>query len=341
MTCRSGKKRMEGLLEVGKEILYLTQEDVKNIGLSDGEILSLTEKALAGHGEKRTEMPAKIGLHPLKDTLMHAMPAYLPDHSACGIKWASCFPDNRERFGLPQTSGLLVYNDPESGWPLAVMDAVWITEKRTPAVTCVAAKHLALTEATTFGMIGCGVQGRAHVGMIERVLAGLETIYVYDVFEEAARKLVLDLQPAVKARIVTAGSIEEVVRSSQVVASATAITAQPRPRIRDSWVRRGQTILMCDMHSLYEDATMKRADKYLVDSIEEHELFVGYGYYPDGLPEIYAETGEVAAGLKKGRENPDELIVCNNVGMAVEDMMVAKALFDRALSSGAGRKLPL
>ncbi len=82
---------MEGHLEVGKEILYLTQGDVKNIGLSDGDILSLTEKALAAHGEKRTEMPAKIGLHPLKDTLMHAMPAYLPDHSACGIKRASLF----------------------------------------------------------------------------------------------------------------------------------------------------------------------------------------------------------------------------------------------------------
>ena len=341
MPGESERKLVEEHLEIGKEILYLTREEAKNIGLSDGQILALTEKALAAHGNKRTEMPAKIGLHPLKDTLMHAMPAYLPDHFACGIKWASCFPANRERFGLTQTSGLLIYNDPESGWPLAVMDAVWITEKRTPAVTSVAAKHLAPAEAATFGMIGCGVQGRAHVGMIERVLADLETVYVYDVFEEAALDLARDLQPIVKARIVKAGSIEEVVRSSQVVASATAITAQPRPRIRDSWVRRGQTILMCDMHSLYEDATMKRADKYLVDSIEEHELFVGYGYYPDGLPEIYAETGEVAAGLKKGRENPEELIVCNNVGMAVEDMMVAKALFDRALSTGAGTKLPL
>ena len=98
---------------------------------------------------------------------------------------------------------------------------------------------------------------------------------------------------------------------------------------------------MCDMHSLYEDATMKRADKYLVDSIEEHELFEGYGYYPDGLPTIHAETGEVAAGLRKGRENPKELIVGNNVGMAVEDMMVARTVFRKALETGVGTRLPL
>jgi len=328
-------------LNIGREFVYLTQEQVKASGLTDGDILDLTEKALVAHGKKHVEMPAKIGLHPLKDTLMHAMPAYLPDSGACGIKWASCFPANRDRFGLLQTSGLLIFNDAESGWPLAVMDAIWITEKRTPAVTCVAAKHMAPADAATFGMLGCGVQGRAHVGMIERVLTRLETIFVHDVYEPAMDRLVEELQPKVKARIVKAKSYEELVKNSRVVASATAITSKPEPKIRDGWILAGQTLLMCDMHSLYEDITMKRADKYFLDSIEEYELFEGYGYYPDGLPRICGETGEVAAGLKKGRENAGELIACNNVGMAVEDMMVARAVFVRALEAGTGTRLPL
>jgi ornithine cyclodeaminase/alanine dehydrogenase-like protein (mu-crystallin family) len=328
-------------LRIGQEFVYLTQEQVKSAGLDDGDILDLTEKALVAHGRKRAEMPAKIGLHPLKDTLMHAMPAYLPESAACGIKWASCFPANRDRFGLLQTSGLIIFNDSESGWPLAVMDAIWITEKRTPAVTCVAARHMASADTVTFGMLGCGVQGKAHVGMIERVLGHLETITVFDVYEPAMDHLVDELQPKVKARIVKAKSFEELVKSSQVVASATAITSRPEPKIRDEWVSAGQTLLMCDMHSLYEDATMKRADKYFLDSIEEHELFEGYGYYPDGLPHICGETGEVAAGLKKGRENTCELVACNNVGMAVEDMMVARTVFERALEASIGTMLAL
>jgi ornithine cyclodeaminase/alanine dehydrogenase-like protein (mu-crystallin family) len=65
------------------------------------------------------------------------------------------------------------------------------------------------------------------------------------------------------------------------------------------------------------------------------------GYFPDGLPEITCETGEVLAGLKAGRESKDELIVCSNIGMSVCDVVVAKEVLDRALENNIGRKLPL
>ena len=71
------------------------------------------------------------------------------------------------------------------------------------------------------------------------------------------------------------------------------------------------------------------ADKYIVDSIDEHELFDSMGYFPDGLPEIYCETGEVIAGLKKGRESKDQLIVNSNIGIAVADVVMAREIFNR------------
>ena len=106
-------------------------------------------------------------------------------------------------------------------------------------------------------------------------------------------------------------------------------------------MRAGQTLILVDMHTLYDDKTMKRADKYLVDSIEEHVYFESIGYYPHGLPEIYGETGEVVAGIKKGRESKDELIVDNNTGMSVEDAMVVKHIVGLALERKIGRLLPL
>ena len=83
------------------------------------------------------------------------------------------------------------------------------------------------------------------------------------------------------------------------------------------------------------------ADKYIVDSIDEHELFASMGYFPEGLPHIVCETGEIIAGLKEGRTSKDEIIVCSNIGISVFDMAVAKLIFDRALENGAGRILPL
>ncbi len=328
-------------LTIGKELLYLTQEDVRNIQITPEEILDLTEKALVAYSKKNVDMPAKIGIHPLHETFYHAMPAYAPEAFAAGIKWGSCYPENSKKYGYPQAEGLIIFNDHLSGIPIAILDCIYVTEIRTAAVTYASIKKLANTNSQTFGMIGCGVEGRQHVKNIEQVLPNLKEIYVYDIFEEAVDYLIKDLQPGLSVKIIKAESLEDLVRNSEVIASATVITEQPEPKIRDEWIEGGKTILLCDCHSLYEDKTLKRADKYLVDSIEQHELLKGYGYYPYGLPNIYAETGEVVGEIKKGRENNIELIVCNNVGMAVEDMYVVRSLFDKALTNGVGRKLPL
>lgn len=329
-------------LEIGQEWLYLSLEDCKATGLSEDEIFELTERALAAHGRKEVEMPAKIGIHPQPDSLMHAMPAYVPSEFACGMKWAANFPTNAERFpGLVPTSGLLIFNDHESGLPIALMDAYWITEVRTPSVSFVAAKYLADPAATGFGMIGCGIQGRAHVRMASHGLPALEEIVVYDVFESAMDKLIESCRPLTDASIRKAASVEDLVKSTQVLASATPIKESPEPQIRDEWVSAGQTLLLADGHSQVEDATVKRADKYVCDSEAQHRILEGYGFYPHGLPPIHAETGEVVAGIKEGRSNADELIVVNNIGMAVEDVVVARQILDRALERGIGIKLPL
>lgn len=126
----------------------------------------LTCDALVAHGTKNYEMPAKIGVHPYREVFYHAMPAYVPSKNAVGLKWIEYYPGNPEKFGLPQTTGLLIMNDVLTGRPVALMDATLITAMRTPAVTAIAAADLN-SGATTFGMYGCGVQGIEHCRFIE------------------------------------------------------------------------------------------------------------------------------------------------------------------------------
>ncbi|MEA1963928.1 MAG: ornithine cyclodeaminase family protein, partial [Candidatus Aerophobetes bacterium] len=191
----SYRERVARELKIGKEVLYLTQQECIKTGITTDEVLKFIEAALAAHGRKEVEMPAVIGIHPLQNSLFHAMPAWMPAQSVCGIKWVSSFPDNKERFHLPRTTGLLILNDSESGFPLAIMDAVWITAKRTPAVTAIGAKLLGNPGAETLGMFGCGVQGRGHVRFLPGVMPDLKRIYVFDVLEEAMDSLIRELQP--------------------------------------------------------------------------------------------------------------------------------------------------
>lgn len=72
-------------LEIGKEVLYLIREECMSMGLDTKEIISITRSAHEAHGKTETEMPAKIGIHPLKNTFFHAMPELLPGQNACGM----------------------------------------------------------------------------------------------------------------------------------------------------------------------------------------------------------------------------------------------------------------
>lgn len=334
------RERLSEKLDIGCEFLYLSRAECVEAGLGLDEVLNIVRETLIDHGRNEYEMPAKIGIHPFSEVFYHAMPAYVPGQQACGCKWIECYPQNPQKYGLPQTTSLMTMNEVMCGAPIAVMDGTWITAMRTPAVTVLAAAALH-PGARTFGMFGCGVQGREHVRFAPKVLPKLERIYAFDVHPEATRKLIADLQHEVPVEIVAGESFEQVAKTCEVLSSATLIVQEPIAAVKDEWVAAGQTLLPCDLNTFWDPATQRRADRYIVDSADEHRLFAEMGYFPGGLPTIACQTGEVLAGLAVGRRSPDELIVCSNIGMSVLDVALGKAILSRALELGLGVRLPL
>jgi ornithine cyclodeaminase/alanine dehydrogenase len=256
------------------------------------------------------------------------------------MKWIECYPNNPKKFNLPQTTGLLILNDILSGCPIAIMDSTWITAMRTPAVTVLAAAALH-PDAETFGMFGCGVQGIGHVRFAVKTLKKLKKIYIYDVVEKNMDNLIDLVQKEIDIEIIKGKAPKDLAEKCEVLSSATLIIKDTLSIVKDEWISKGQTILPCDLNTFWDPKISKRADKYIVDSIEEHELFNKMGYFPDGLPKIACETGEILAGLKQGRTAKNELIVCSNIGMSVCDVVVGREVFDMALNNNIGKRLPL
>ena len=324
----------------GKEFLYLSRGQIEAMGYTEADIKALVRRALTEHGNKMFEMPAKIGIHPIDDTFHHAMPAFVPATRASGIKWAACFPGNH-KYGLDQTSGLIIMNDVQTGWPVAVMDASWITAKRTAAVSAIAVELLARPNSSELGILGCGVQGQEHLLSIATVMHDLKVVKIMDVRPGIARQVIQKFQGDFPFEILEAGSAQALVEGSDVVVSATAILKTPRPQIRDEWIKTGALLLPVDFDSVFEWKTMKRADKFLVDSLDEMNYFMSIGYLAHGLPQLYAEIGEVVAGLKSGRQDDRETIFDMNIGMGVVDVVVAKNVLEKAIKGNMGTKLPL
>src|SRR5262245_18195438 len=138
------------------KIKLLSEKDIRAVSPELMEVVALVEQAYRLDAEGKVEVPTKIGVHPQRaNAFLHAMPAWVGDVRALGMKWVSYFPGNFDR-GLPDSTGIIILNDPDIGLPCCIMEGMYVTFIRTAACAAVAAKHLAPRPPETLGLIGCG-----------------------------------------------------------------------------------------------------------------------------------------------------------------------------------------
>ena len=295
-----------------EEILYLSRADVDAAGVAMIEVIEALETMFREKGEGRVEMPPKPGIHPREDAFLHAMPAYVPALESAGIKWVSGFPQNPAK-GLPYITGLLILNDPATGIPLAVMDATWITAKRTGAATAVAARHLARAESSTVGILACGVQGRSNLEALA-CLFPLTRVKAYDVVPEAARRYAAEMSAALGVEVEVVDRPRDAVVGMDLVVTSGPILKRPAPAIEPGWLAEGAFASPVDFDSYWQGDALRQASKLVTDDLEQMEYYRGVGYFRD-TPRPCADLGEIVAGRKPGREADDERNVCMNLGL--------------------------
>ena len=317
----------------------MSRADVEKLSVPMKEVIKAVEESFLEKAKGRTEAPPKPGIHPRKDAFIHAMPAYLPKIGSAGVKWVSGFPENPKR-GLPYISGLLVLNDPDTGFPVCVMDCTWVTAKRTGAATAVAAKYLAKEDSRTFGILGCGAQGRSNLEALSVVCKGLQEVMAYDISEESLQEYVCEMKARYSLKIVPVNSPRKAVKGCDIVVSAGPILKNPTPVIEASWFKNGAFACPLDFDSYWKPEAMHSMNKFCTDDREQLAYYETQGYFA-GLPEIYADLAEIVGGRKPGREKTNERIMSMNLGLAIEDMATAKLIYDKAKEKGTGTRLPL
>lgn len=320
------------------DFLYLSRQDVEAAGVGVREAVATAEEVLLECSTGRMENPPKPGIHPMPDAFIHAMPGYLPGLEVAGMKWVSGFSSNPAH-GLPAVLGLLVLNDVRTGQPLSVMDCSWITEIRTAAVSAVAARYLARRDASVVGLVGAGVQGRAHALCLPVALPRLRVLRVFDTDSRALQAFQAELGGSVPFEIQAVPSVRAALEGADVVITATGKLSQPIFRL--DWTPEGALIL--PVHSGgWEKRAPFRVEKFVVDCWEQfRHAQEGSGGYYGALPAPYAELGAVVAGRAPGRENDNERILDHNYGMAVQDIALGLKILQAAESRGLGTRVPL
>lgn len=319
-------------------LLYLSRKDVEAVGLPMSEIVEALDKMFQEKGEGRVEMPPKPGIHTRKDAFIHAMPAYIPSLESAGMKWVSGYPKNPEK-GLPYISGLLVLNDPDTGIPLSVMDATWITGQRTGAATAVAAKYLARTESSSVGIVACGVQGRSNLEAL-CCLFDIKKVKVFDLYPEVAKRYAAEMTEKVQVDIEVVKELKEAVVGLDLVVTSGPILKNPEPTIELDWLAEGSFASPVDFDSYWQGDALRQVDKLATDDLSQMEYYREVGYF-QSTPTPYGDLGEIAAGKKPGRKKDDERTMSINLGLALDDMATAILIYQEARKKGIGTELPL
>lgn len=321
-----------------RKVLYLSRKDVETINLPTWEIIDALEAMFKEKGAGHTEMPPKPGIHPRPDGFIHAMPAYIPSLQSAGMKWVSGFPDNPQR-GLPYITGLLLLNDPDTGIPIAIMDCTWITAKRTGAATAVAAKHLARPESSTVGIVACGVQGRSNLEALT-CLFKIKKVKAYDLYPEIAERYATEMSKALNLDIEPVKRLSEAVKGLDLVVTSGPILKHPKPLIEPGWLEEGSFASPVDFDSYWQGEALRQIDKLATDDLAQMHYYRQEGYFKE-TPEPYADLGQIVAGLKPGRESPEERTMSMNLGLALDDMATAIRIYQLAKKKGIGVELPL
>ncbi len=321
------------------DFLYLSRGDVVSLGISMAEIIETVQFAFLERERGNVEMPPKTGIHTRPDSFVHAMPAYIRGLEAAGLKWIAGYPANGGR-GLPYISGLMVLNDSETGLPLVLMDATWLTAERTAAATAVAARYMCSSAAETLAVLGCGVQGHSNTRSLRCVSPGLRSVRAYDTRADAVERFQrwCEAEQAVSCRV--CASPEEAVSGADAVVTAGPIVQNPQPVMRPEWLKPGAFVCSLDFDSYLTTEVFSAAAVLASDDVAQLDYYRTLGYF-GGVPAHIGELSKIVAGCSPGRRTAEDLCVAVNLGVAFEDVAVAKLIYDVAVARGAGPHLPL
>src|SRR5215510_971264 len=323
--------------------LFLSRTEIAGL-LNIEEYIEAIERAFRLHGEGKAQPPGILGVH-AHDGGFHIKAGILElDRSFFAAKINANFPQNANRFGLPLIQGVIVLADAQNGYPLAILDSMEITIQRTGAATAVAAKYLARADSKSILICGCGNQGRVSIQALSKFFS-LEHICVYDIDRTQARRFANELSAELGIPVETTNDLREAMKHSDICVTCTPST---RFFLKQEYVQPGSFIAAvgADSETKQElEPTLIAQNKTVVDIVAQcasiGELHHAIASDLMTKHQVHAELGEVVAGTKSGRTSPDEIIIFDSTGMALQDVIAAATVFTKAVCKGAGRILNL
>lgn len=311
-----------------KEFKIISDLEVKK-RISMKKAIELMAEAFIQISQRSATVPVRSALNTndAKGRVLF-MPAYSPAYNLFGIKTVSVFPENSKK-DLPSIQGKILIFDDQSGTPLALIDAEYLTALRTGAASGLATKLLADPDAKVLAIFGTGAQAKTQVAAILEV----RTIQEVLVFGTTTEKSIQFCEYLENAHLIkcNTGNRETNLTEANIICTATT-TSQPLfsiDQVNPGVHINGIGSFKPNMHEI--DNAIIKESLLVVDQREAALSEAGDIIIPikEGLiteNHIYAELGELLTGFKKGKTNKQQISVFKSVGNAIQDLAIASYL---------------
>jgi len=320
-------------------IRYLSRADIEKLSLSGNELAVSIARTLSAEAKGQAQNFPKTSKIFSDGRLFQSLMAVgleAPAPLFAATKIIGLSPGNPAR-GLPIIGGLIVLTSGETGMPIAIMDATWITEMRTAALSLVVAKRFARADSRKIAFIGCGAQARAHLRVfaeafpLSRVTALSRSRSSAEALASKAQQIGLQAEVADDPRHAVVGA--------DIVITSVPDGPDLKPFLRAEWLSPGAFASLVDLGRCWQPDGFESIEHRLVDDRAQVEASRGYrkltpdGPYTADLRELMANPG-----LRRRAEN--ERAVFTFQGVAVADLAVGALVFEAAQKTGIGVLLP-
>lgn len=326
-------------------MLLLTKMDIKSI-FTMKDAIEADKDAFRIYSEGKSVVPLRTNIAiPKYEGQILFMPGYVDEMDVIGVKIVSVFPQNMQK-GKPTTPATMVLIDGSSGEVCAILDGTYLTQLRTGAASGAATDILARSDAQIGALIGTGGQGAAQLEAMVTARE-LKEVRVFDVDIIRAQKFVEEMRNEISncnTIFKAVSTSDDAIKDADII---TTVTTARKPTFNGNLVKAGAHVnavgsYMPHMQEL-DPVILNRANKIYFESTEAVLSESGDIIIPlkQGLitkDKFTGELGQVIMGTLKGRESDEEITVFKTVGIATQDVVTARKIYNKAIAQNIGTK---
>ena len=310
-------------------MLFLSRKEVEQL-FDPYELLTVLEEGFKALSDDQLNVPPRNQAVAPKGILV-GMPAYMPGRHM-SVKLVTVFHENKT---VPAHQATITLFDSDTGSPIAFIDGEYITAMRTAAGAILSVKYLARKDSNSLAIVGAGVLGHAHLKMIG-TLSGIEEIWIASKDFSQAQALASH-----DSRSRAADSVQEAVSHADIVCLCTS---SAEPVIQADWLREGAHVSSVGYRP--PGGELPR------DLVESSHIFVeskvAFNAPPVGCselqgldPESGTELGDVLSKRRPGRMSEKETTIYKSMGNAMEDLVAANLVYQKAIIQKTGTTIEL